>query len=221
MFSSLFRRRAFDLTEELIEIPPEERSLASFIDGVIRAHGRHKEAAFVRWGDKTPLNSFYLSKIVNVFPDAKFIHLIRDPVDVLHSYLKHDIADDLDSAVARWRGSIESVREFEATSDAVLEIRYEEFVSDPESSIQSVCDFLDMQLDITKIDERSHRKEISDIKGHDHLENVPRPISTEHIGKGRRQMDADMLRRLQTRINPDCRELGYDPITEDLIRANV
>lgn len=140
-FDHSFKANTLYLIEELTDLPDDSRSLASFIDAVNRAHGNHSGASFTRWGDKTPLNSFHLDEIANVFPDARFIHLIRDPADVVYSYLKYDQVapevSDIKSGAHRWLKSVQSVSTFAETSSGreqhVIEIHYEKFVHNPEA----------------------------------------------------------------------------------------
>jgi hypothetical protein len=215
MLEDDFRHRACELTESLTSCPPDQRSFAYLINAINRAHGRFKGADFTCWGDKTPLNSYHASKIVRVFPDARFIHLIRDPVDVLYSYLDRGLFDDLPSAVDRWRSSIKAVQDFSATSDAVFDVRYEDLVSEPESTVASVTRFLDVQMDEDAIRDRDHLEELSDIAWFEHFEHVSQPISTEHVGKGRREFSPDTLRRLHRHLGDACQKLGYEPILQE------
>ena len=76
------------LIDELEAIPSEEQSLARLIDHLYRYHGRVRETKVLRWGDKTPLNVWNMNQISEVFPDAKFVHLLRDGTDVAASFIK-------------------------------------------------------------------------------------------------------------------------------------
>jgi len=220
-FDDAFKAETFSIMEQLGALPEKSRSLASLIDAISRAHGRHSGASFTRWGDKTPLNSFCLEEIVEVFPDARFIHLIRDPADVIRSYLKYDMVPDLEAGASRWSRAVQSVREFkskhessggDAYDERVLEVYYEDFVSSPESVIRSICAFLDLNFETMRVGQTDHVDEIDEIAGREHHANVFQPISTEHIGKGRRELDDSALKELDALIGSECEALGYEPL---------
>ncbi|MEZ5023867.1 MAG: sulfotransferase [Chitinophagales bacterium] len=44
----------------------------------------------IPWGWKEPRNSFTLEFYKELFPDAKIIHIYRNPIDSANSYLKRD-----------------------------------------------------------------------------------------------------------------------------------
>jgi len=211
-FEDSFRRKGLALVQELIDLPTHKRSLARVIDTMNRHHGYHRDATFSRWGDKTPLNSFCLEEIVEVFPDAKFIHMIRDPVDVLRSYLNHDIVADLESGIDRWNRSVRSVINFDRGDGRVTEVRYEDFVSQPETEVKSICDFLGLDFQSSWFNRTDHYDEIDEVTRRDHHANVFEPISTEHVGKGRRELSAETLYRLDSLIGEKVEQLGYEPI---------
>jgi hypothetical protein len=211
-FESSFRREGFSVIQELIDVPANERSLARIIGVVNRQHGHHRGATFSRWGDKTPLNSFCLEEIVEVFPDAKFIHMIRDPVDVLRSYLKHDMVPDLESGVDRLNRAVRSVINFGRKNERVIEVRYEDFVSYPEVEAGSICDFLGLDFQSSWLKRTDHYDEIDEVAGLDPHANVFQSISTEYVGKGRQELSTETLHRLDSLIGEKVEQLGYEPI---------
>jgi hypothetical protein len=80
------------VVERGLNLPKQRHSLASLINCFYIEHANFTGAGVgKRWGDKTPLNSFSLPEINAVFPDARYIHLIRDGADVMKSYLKADL----------------------------------------------------------------------------------------------------------------------------------
>ncbi len=53
-----------------------------------------------RWLIKQPDLSEDLDRLLETFPDARFIHIMRNPFDVLHSRLRRGFQKDFDSALA-------------------------------------------------------------------------------------------------------------------------
>lgn len=193
-----------------------DRSLSNIIDTINRSHGYFRSATFSRWGDKTPLNSFCMDEIVGVFPDARFIHMVRDPVDVVRSYLKHDEAapevTDLESAAKRWRNAVLSVMKFRRKGGRVMDVYYEDFVSDPASEMKKICNFLELKYKNILISSYDKDNELKDIKSSRHHENVLDSISEDHIGKGRRELNKCDLKILDDIIKDICEEIGYESL---------
>jgi len=127
-------RRAYDC-------PKEEASLAFIIDCAYRAYmHEHKPDATI-WGDKTPFNTLRLKWIHKTFPEARYIHLLRDGRDVVASYVKADLMPDIEAACDRWLRSIAAVHKFEKKIGAnrVLTVRYENLVTATEDNVRHVC----------------------------------------------------------------------------------
>ncbi len=98
-----------------------------------------------RWGDKTPQHALCLREIHGLFPEAQFIHLVRDGRDVAESLTRVIIGKKSVLANARrWREAVSACDDFKRTvpSDQFLELRYEALVARPEEEIARVFAFL-------------------------------------------------------------------------------
>ena len=131
------------LVNQLIDIPHNRRNLAYVLDRFYKYHAERHGHSMVRWGDKTPLNSYdpgTLDLILKVFPDAQFIHLVRDGCDVISSSLRYGFFTDITTAANRWVRVVQNARRFaEAHPDRSIDVRYEDLVSEPEATIKSIC----------------------------------------------------------------------------------
>lgn len=115
------------LAWKLIHLPPDKRSLAFILDAFYRYHAEQHKIVCQRWGDKTPINTFALDRIYSVFPEAQFIHIIRDGCDVVASYRKARIYTNILEAANRWVSAITVAQNFiKSHPENCLEIRYEE-----------------------------------------------------------------------------------------------
>jgi len=103
---------------------------------------------------KNPAFSHRLGELVRVFPDAKFIHLVRDPAEAIPSRLhliraiwrqrfpdfvdmtKEQIETIVDDSVRAFRGAEEGLRAI--ASEARIRIDYRAFVADPEGTIATI-----------------------------------------------------------------------------------
>ena len=85
-----------------------------------------KKEDFICLGDKSPLNSLYSRELTHVFPEAKFIHLVRDYRANLASMRKHDVFSPSRTVILmQWKKSIRQIRQLASGQPGrFLEIRY-------------------------------------------------------------------------------------------------
>jgi hypothetical protein len=103
------------------------------------AHGK------ARWGDKTPPYVTFLPQLDRWFPDAQFVHIIRDGRQVATSLIEHRWGPR--TAVKGgfwWRRMVTAGRRdgSRLTGDRYLELRLEDLVADPDGALRRVCAFL-------------------------------------------------------------------------------
>ena len=102
--------------------------------------------------DKLPENYLYYKFIRNSLPGAKFLHIFRDPWDTATSIFKQNFQDALFWSssffgIALQYANYEYIMKLwqsEKNND-ILDISYEELVSDTESSINKIWDFCELE----------------------------------------------------------------------------
>lgn len=119
------------------------------LQGVYEALMKHDagipESGNVIWGDKTPQYTNQLALIHHLWPDAKFVHIIRDVRDYSLS-MQHAWGKNLLRSAQRWVDDITSARQSsEAFPDRYMELTYESLLELPQETIQKVCSFLDIE----------------------------------------------------------------------------
>lgn len=200
------------LAESLLSVPSESRSLALILDRFYRYYSVTKGDGCKRWGDKTPINTFSLDFIFNVFPKAQFIHIIRDGCDVVPSYVRAGIYKNIDNAAKRWLNSINCAKKFaKKYQNSCLEVKYESLVSHPEIAVAQICNFLNIEYESSMLNSNEHAKEMGDVILRKHHNRVLEPISVSSIGKGRKQLSHQEKIFLQRIIGRKLEELGYEP----------
>lgn len=130
-----------------------------FIDVVEELVGRYAasvgKADFDVWVDHTPSNSPNAGGLRALYPEAKFINIVRDGRAVSNSVMRLDWGPNTSSRAARWWAN--SVGEGFAASYVFAEdgltVRYENIVRELESSINDIgrfvgFDFVPEMLDV-------------------------------------------------------------------------
>ncbi|MEE4255714.1 MAG: sulfotransferase [Bacteroidales bacterium] len=97
-------------------------------------------------GDKNPGYTIYTEKLLKIFPEAKFIHIIRDYRDNFVSIRNVDFELPIISlTVAKWKHFIRKFRKAAKRHPGThLEIRYEDLVSRPEETFRFLCEFINI-----------------------------------------------------------------------------
>ncbi|MCO5056862.1 MAG: sulfotransferase [Rhizobiaceae bacterium] len=101
------------------------------------------------WIDDTPTNAFVMNDIVSVFPDAKFIHLIRDGRDVAESFVRAGWAQNShDKGLAMWVSHLRAARAHGSLMrrDQYLEVSFDAVVRDTRCLSICIADFLDADV---------------------------------------------------------------------------
>ncbi len=199
------------LALQLKRVEPDRRSLALIVDGFYRAHAQANGVECERWGDKTPANISSIWRIDDTFPDGRYVHIVRDGYDAVYSTLELGNRT-LRQSVDIWRESIRTVRRFQrGAPDRVLEIRYEDLVTDAGATVKAVCRFLDLAYDPAVMDSEAAAASMGDVTAHAHHRNVAAPVSSRSIGRGRAALSPADGHFVARRIRGLQRRLGYEP----------
>lgn len=127
-----------------------EPSFASLCRAVYEEYARLQGKPRPRWvGDKNPHHALFVPRLMECFPEARFVHIVRDYRDNILSY--QSVRFDLNGTGAlayRWRRYNEAVlAAAERAPERFLRLRYEDLTADPEGALKGVCDFLGIAFD--------------------------------------------------------------------------
>lgn len=108
-----------------------------------------------RWGDKTPMYMGHLPLLERLFPDARYLHLIRDGRDAALSFLAVPAGimtegwghpRDAAGFACQWRTEVLAARALgrRVGPGRYLEVRYEALVEQPEHVLRQACEFAEL-----------------------------------------------------------------------------
>ena len=186
--------------------------------------------------EKTPSNIFAAAHLLRLFPDAKFVHLVRDGRGVLASHRgvwrrlrASDGGADRSAfrtrtVCSRWNAAVAAHRAL--TDDSDLAPRYfwmrlEDLLREPEIELRRLFDFLDLELEEVALRPEAivRREGEAVIDGTWHTEEMERAgFVTEKIDHWKHDLPI-ALRWLSTRLMAvGLRELGYRPTLSEPAR---
>lgn len=199
-----------ELSRQLKNCPKEKQTLAYILDCFYRFHAEKNGTPCTLWGDKTPQNSFHLENLIKVFPNAKFIFLIRNGYDVTYSYYKNNMYDTCYEATMRWKESNENVLRFRKKyPHKVFSIKYEDMVSDAEKYVPSIFSFLNVHFEKSYL-KVTQRKKMGDVEALSHHYNIQNKINNTSVGKGKRKIPEDQFNLVEPLIESMNSLLEYD-----------
>lgn len=134
------------------------------------------------YGDKTPGSVTQIVLLAELFPEAKFVHIIRDGRAVALSYLERPEwgPETMAEAAHHWKNRVRRGRAGGGVvgPDRYMEVRYEDVVADPEAVAREVCSFLGLSFEAGML--RSHERSadfIASTKDPEAFKNLSRPIT--------------------------------------------
>jgi hypothetical protein len=112
-----------------------------------RIFAQFAERGTKRIGERTPWHVEHLDLMNAIYPDAYYIHIIRDGRDSARSLTSMDwYSGSLEDAAAEWRRSVLAAHDAERP-DRFFEVHYEKLLSDPARLIPQLFEFLDLDAD--------------------------------------------------------------------------
>jgi LPS sulfotransferase NodH len=169
-----------------------------------------------RWVDSTPTNVPHMMRIHHDFPDALFVHIIRDPRDVALSLDKRswsrplpwDHANRLLAAGLYWEWIVRKARKNGLSlGSKYIEIRYEHIVHEPRAALAQLADFLGHDLDYDHIQQTkvgSINKPLTSFK-----EDLQEGRFTP-VGRWKEKFPATKLAEFENLVGDYMQELGYE-----------
>ena len=157
-----------------------------------------------RWGDKSPMNVHHIGAIAEQFPQARFIHIIRDGRDCAQSFHRR-WGFDARHSIWRWKHAVlQGRRQGEALgAQRYLEVRYESLTADAPAQMRRICEFAGLPFDPVVL-ESSMRF----VDPENPAAGTGRMISNSQ--KWRTYFDAGQLAALEDIAGKALSDLGYE-----------
>jgi Sulfotransferase family len=169
-----------------------------------RAQGKHL------WGEKSSVFFRTVPLLADLFPGARFIHLIRDGRDVFASWRTMDpTKGNAAVAAVEWAYKLRKARRDLARlgPERSLELRYEALAGDPETTLRTACRFLDLEFEPRMLDFwQSSREHI----GAHHSQMIFNPVSTRSVSRWQKDLTPRQVRNFELLAGRELRALGYD-----------
>ncbi len=141
----------------------------------------------------------HFDRIPEIFPDARYIHLLRDPRDAAKSAIGMGWAGNVFHGVDHW---IKSERDFERLSakvapERILSLRNEDLIRDPPRELERICEFLGTAYDAEMLNYPSR--------------STYGPPNVRLIEQWRSELSAREVALVESKVRTMLIERGYAP----------
>ena len=191
---------------------------------IIKVYYYHYQSEFIKeeilcLGDKSPLNSLYPKELYRLFPEAKFIHLVRDYRANLASMSKHDVFSPSSTVMLmQWKKSVKQINKLASIyPENFLQLRYEDLVLDPGKSYEKICGFLQVKFLPELLNPEYRKNAINNIYNNSFLDqwqpDLSGKISTSNMDKWKKELDQGSVRKADYIAGKTGQGFHYKPLT--------
>ncbi len=182
------------LPEHWLELPP---GLSTVIDETFLYFARKNGKR--RWCEKSPMYAQHIPALHGLFPQASFIHMIRDGRSCAASFQRR-WGYHPGRTIYRWKKVIAAARQGAKQCGAnYLEVNYERLTRDPRAEMERVCQFLKVGFEdgvLSPSRKPRHMGSQAD-------------VITDSKPRWQSQFDAKRIRSLESIAGQSLDDLGY------------
>lgn len=184
-----------------------------------------------RWAEKTPDHSLEIPFLAELFPDAYFVHIIRDGRDVACStailseerkamsewhatnLLLSDgvvVPNTLQNAALRWQKWLTQIEIDLKQVRNSRTIRYEDLVNNPEQELRRLLTFTGEEFSSEMLCYMEKKHDYPDWEWGSRDVNRSNGISIRSVRRWEKQLDQDMIHELDSLIGVTLRKYNYN-----------
>lgn len=178
--------------------------IESYYHKIIDAEGK---TSLKYWGEKHPHNFECLTFITSLYPDARYIYIIRDPRDSACS-IRELIGTNHDSAIEGLKFTAEAYEAFseQLSDDRLLRVRYEDLVEDYLGRFQRIFQWLGLKC-LPEVEQ--FIAERKNVDAHGMLPDAQIDFSLRSVGRWKREFSQDEERYAGLMMGDYMERYGY------------
>lgn len=204
-----------ELRSKFLEYPIHEISFSFLIRLIYLTFQSHFSKTGIKLiGDKNPVYCIFISELMEVFPSAKFIHIVREYHDCILSNKKLFKQKNVSALAQMWK-MYNSWIEIHARNrpEIFYRIRYEDLTSSPEKMVRELCAFTGLNYNERMLDfhlklNEKLDKDLNIIVQHTHPKLL-NAISSDSVGKGKMELSENELEQIAYILSEYGTKYGY------------
>lgn len=210
------------IREAALAAPPN--SYATLVSRVYLSYARSIAKPVQRWGDKNNFHVHHIPELADLFPEARFIHIVRDGRDVACSYRElaslrspSPYAPRLPSATpeiaTEWAANVSRAADALAVLSAhrTTTVFYEDLARDPEPQLHRLCAFLGLPFsqDMLRFGELNRERSLEPAEFMAWKRKTSGAADPSGIGRFRRELATSDIAAFETVARAALERFGY------------
>jgi len=192
------------------------RSIPALFELLLHEFGKVHRATLV--GEKTPNHLLYMPILESLFPNARFIHIVRDPRAVVHSWRSVPWSTGTLTGDAQvWRRYMMTARKHPPKQrGGLLTLHYESLLRDPVGTVQQVCNFLDLRYEPEMLAFHAKQDTLVNTSREPWKKNVERALDPSRLDAWQNALELSDIAYIESIAWPEMMRWGYAPLTPRL-----
>jgi hypothetical protein len=200
--------------ERLVAAPP---TLGSLLAACFVMYAEKHDKP--RWGDKRPKYAARMKAVWRLFPNAHFVNVVRDPRACVASMRKLGwFGGNIAPAVELWERSLKTTNAWrrKLAADQLLEVKYEDLVTDAEATLARVASFSGLTGDEPALKEMLGYHTHKETRSERYHANVARPLDPSRVASWDEALQPPEVAFVEDAVRPLMLQYGYEPVAEAL-----
>ena len=190
------------------EINPINRTHKALLKAWLHALGRPHQAQWI--GDASNVHTPHILRLAQLFPQAKIIHLFRDPRDVVASQYVAWQTSTIRGSL-RWYRAYQTHLKAQShlSKDQYYFLKYEDLVINPQDTISSLCTWMGWPFHSDLLSPHL-RKQTGFAPREAHKLDTLKPMTHKKIGQYKKRLKPDDLFWIEKICAQGMKELNYN-----------
>jgi hypothetical protein len=171
-----------------------------------------KEAGATRWANKTPKYVRHIRWLAEAFPNAHFVHILRDPRDVSASLIRAGWHSTYREAGRYWLRQVRAGRKAgdKLRDERYIEVYYEDLVLNPVDEIEKLSEWIGIELGEQALQYRKTAEEKISEEHRNLFPLIGKPIDSSRAYAWKRERSESNIADVENVTGSLMEDLGYE-----------
>lgn len=200
------------LVKEISDFPKSTQNIGNLYRHLVLHFAKKLGQEPMAIGDHSPLMTHFPKLMLEQFPEAKFLFLVRDPRDVVLSYTKFKGSKmkTPQERAEKWLNSVQVYSQIKRDHpNRIHALRYEDLVTQTKEVMEKVASFLGVDFQELMCKQKVEGDTMN-VENFEHHQNLYKPIFSSSVGKWKKELPKQDLDIITPMVKTSANDWGYD-----------